>query len=140
MYVCDWVTLLYSRNWHNIVNQLFFLNKNHQNYHYFINTYDYLSLNVFYLFNKHLRICCEQGGAGHWEALFVDRCGPCHNPYGQVWEPTPRRPSKWFKPYSCGRSEMQSALFALRNIRSHLFLRMTEIKASTQSNHKFLRS
>ena len=26
MYVYDWVTILYSRNWHNIVNQLY-LNK-----------------------------------------------------------------------------------------------------------------
>ena len=24
MYMCDWVTLLYSRNWLNIVNQLYF--------------------------------------------------------------------------------------------------------------------
>ena len=27
MYVYDWVTLLYSRNWHNIVNQLYFNTK-----------------------------------------------------------------------------------------------------------------
>ena len=25
--VCDWVTLLYSRNWHNNVNQLYFNKK-----------------------------------------------------------------------------------------------------------------
>ena len=27
MYMYDWVTLLFSRNWHNIVNQLYFNNK-----------------------------------------------------------------------------------------------------------------
>ena len=27
MYMYDWVTLLYSRNWHNIVNQLYFHKK-----------------------------------------------------------------------------------------------------------------
>ena len=27
MYTYDWVTLLYSRNWHNIVNQLYFNKK-----------------------------------------------------------------------------------------------------------------
>ena len=31
IYTYDWVTMLYSRNWHNIVNQLYFnkeINKN----------------------------------------------------------------------------------------------------------------
>ena len=27
MYICDWITLLYSRNWHNILNQLYFNKK-----------------------------------------------------------------------------------------------------------------
>ena len=31
MYMYDWVTLLYSRNWHNIVNQLYFNKKKKQN-------------------------------------------------------------------------------------------------------------
>ena len=28
MYMYDWVPLLYSRNWHNIVNQVYFNKKN----------------------------------------------------------------------------------------------------------------
>ena len=28
IYVYDWITLLYSRNWHNIVNQLYSNKKN----------------------------------------------------------------------------------------------------------------
>ena len=27
VYMYDWVTLLYSRNWHNIINQLYFNKK-----------------------------------------------------------------------------------------------------------------
>ena len=28
MYMYNWVTLLYSRNWHSTINQLYFNNKN----------------------------------------------------------------------------------------------------------------
>ena len=27
MYIYEWITLLYGRNWHNIVNQLYFSKK-----------------------------------------------------------------------------------------------------------------
>lgn len=54
--------------------------------------------------------------------------------------PPPQCFSKCVKSDSCGKTEIQRSLLVLWAIKPHLFLRMTEIKDTTQSNHKFLGS
>ena len=83
----DWVTLLYSRNWYNIVNQLYFNKKNQKKekfpftpnrkqfkIHNFIRCYSSFKSNVFFITGHFSTQACCYATGGSLSFFSLPRC------------------------------------------------------------------